>query len=304
LTLRKAVPAHKRGVGYVFQDARLFPHLNVRGNLDYAHKRARHEPARYSLDDVANVLDLQPLFGRQTGQLSGGERQRVALGRALLARPRLMLMDEPLAALDTRRKSEILPYIARLPRVFGIPVLSVTHALDEVTQLCDRVVALGDGRIVATGGVAETLERLDGLGVLGRFEAGVAVHGRIVTTDPDLHITRVDLGGAFLDVPEIRQSVGSDVRLRIRARDVSLALVRPEGISMRNILPATVLQVTEEPATAFAEVLLDVSGQHVRARITRAAVRDMGLHVGKSVFALLKAVAFDRQALPRPERAT
>jgi len=303
LTPRRALPAHKRGVGYVFQDARLFPHLNVRGNLDYAHKRAAREPARYSFDDVAEVLDLSPLFARSAGQLSGGERQRVALGRALLSRPRLMLMDEPLAALDTRRKAEILPYIARLPRAFGIPVLYVTHALDEVTQLCDRVVALGDGRIVAAGGVAETLERLDVMGVLGRFEAGVALNGQIIGTDRDLHLTRVDLGGVVLDVPEIRQDIGSPVRLRIRARDVSVGTIRPEGISMRNILPATVLEVQEEPATAFAEVVMDVSGQHLRARITRAAVRDLGLQVGQPVFALLKAVAFDRQALPRPDRA-
>jgi len=300
---RSFLAPHRRGVGYVFQDARLFPHLTVRGNLDYAHKRAADFPARYAFDDVVEVLDLAPLLDRRAPQLSGGEKQRVAIGRTLLARPRLLLMDEPLAALDTRRKGEILPYIRRLPSAFGVPVIYVTHALEEVTQLCDRIVALSEGRIAATGGVAETLERLDLSGVQGRFEAGTVLTGRMIAQDKTLHLSRVDLGGVHIEVPQIGLAAGNDIRLRVRARDVSLALTRPEGISIRNALDARLLSIESEPATAFAEVLLEVAGQHLRARVTRAAIADLGLSEGQSVVALVKAVSFDRQALPRDKRA-
>ncbi|MDO9527381.1 MAG: molybdenum ABC transporter ATP-binding protein [Gemmobacter sp.] len=300
---RAFVAPYRRGVGFVFQDARLFPHLTAQGNLDYAHRRAAREPARYSFDDVVDVLDLAPLFTRRTGQLSGGERQRVAIGRTLLARPRLLLMDEPLAALDTKRKAEILPYIARLPQAFGLPIIYVTHALAEVTQICDRIVALDGGRVVATGGVAETLERLDLAGVQGRFEAGAVLTGHVAGQDPQLHLSRVDLGGTVLEVPEIGLSIGDQVRLRVRARDVSLALTRLDGLSIRNQLAARVLTITPEHDTAYAEVLLDLGPQHLRARITRAAVQALGLLEGQEVTALIKSVAFDRQALPRPDRA-
>ncbi|MAU52037.1 MAG: molybdenum ABC transporter ATP-binding protein [Roseovarius sp.] len=300
---RRFLPPHRRGVGYVFQDARLFPHLSVRGNLDYAHGRAAARAARYSYGDVLDALDLGPLLARRVTDLSGGETQRVAIGRTLLARPRLLLMDEPLAALDTRRKGAIMPYIRRLPEVFGVPVIYVTHALEEVTQLCDRIVALSEGRIVAAGGVAETLERLDLAEVQGRFEAGAILTGRIVAQDRALHLSRVDLGGVQVEVPQIALAKGAQVRLRVRARDVALALERPRGLSMRNCLEARLMSITPEPATAFAEVLLDVAGQHLRARITRAAVADLGLAGGQAVLALIKAVSFDRQALPRDRSA-
>lgn len=299
---RAHVAPHLRGVGYVFQDARLFPHLTARGNLDYAHKRSARVKARYSFDDVVDVLDLAPLFARRATQLSGGERQRVAIGRTLLARPRLLLMDEPLAALDTRRKGEILPYITRLPTAFDIPIIYVTHALEEVTQLGDRIVALASGRVVAAGGVAETLERLDLTDALGRFEAGTVLSGRVAAQDAALHMTQVDLGGAMLEVPEIGLTQGAEVRLRVRARDVSLARSRPEGLSIRNILAAHVVTIMAETETAYAEVLLDLNGQHLRARITRAAVQDLELVEGGPTFALIKSVSFDRQALPRPRQ--
>lgn len=300
---RSFLAPHRRGVGYVFQDARLFSHLTARGNLDYAHRRAAGMPARYSFDDVVDVLDLAPLFDRRATELSGGERQRVAIGRTLLTRPRLLLMDEPLAALDTRRKGEIVPHIGRLPEAFDVPVIYVTHALEEVTQLADRIVALAGGRVVATGGVAETLERLDLGAVLGRFEAGVVLVGRIAATDAEMHLTRVDLGGAVLEVPRILRQMGDEVRVRVRARDVALARGCPEGLSIRNRLPARVLGIAPEAGTAYAEVLLEVAGQHLRARITRAAVRDLALGEGQPVLALVKSVAFDRQALPRPRGA-
>ncbi|KPP88653.1 MAG: molybdate ABC transporter, ATP-binding protein [Rhodobacteraceae bacterium HLUCCO07] len=298
---RRRLAPHLRGVGYVFQDARLFPHLSARGNLDYAHKRAADVPAHYGFDDVVDILDLAPLFDRRAAQLSGGERQRVAIGRTMLARPRLLLMDEPLAALDTRRKAEILPYVSRLATAFDIPIIYVTHALEEVTQLCDRIVALSAGQIVATGGVAEVLERLDLADVQGRFEAGSMLRGHVAAQDTALHLTRVELGGFALEVPEIGLTPGAEVRLRVRARDVSLARSRPEGLSIRNILDARVLSISEEPDTAHAELLLDLGGQNLRARITRAAVRELGLVQGAQTFALVKSVSFDRQAWPRAD---
>jgi molybdate transport system ATP-binding protein len=163
------VPPHLRGVGYVFQDARLFPHLSVEGNLRYAARRSAGIDHRIAFDDVVAALDLGPLLSRRTGALSGGERQRVAMGRTLLARPRLLLMDEPLAALDIQRKAEILPYIERLPERFGVAVIYVTHAIDEVVRLARRMVVLGAGRKIADGSVAEVLERLDIQPATGRF---------------------------------------------------------------------------------------------------------------------------------------
>lgn len=300
---RAFVPAHRRGVGYVFQDARLFPHLSVAGNLRYADRRAPANAGRIAFDDVVRALDLGPLLERRTNALSGGERQRVAIGRTLLTRPRLLLMDEPLAALDVRRKAEILPYVGRLPGTFGVPILYVTHSLDEVTRLADRIVVLSDGHLRAAGDAAEVLERLDLQPETGRFEAGVALTGRIVGHDSAFRLTRVALDGQLIEVPEVDLPEGAKVRLRVRARDVALAVRRPEGISIRNLLAGHVAEIVEEPDTAFAETLIDLGGQRLRARLTRASVAELALTPGKPVFALIKSIAFDRRALTGPRQA-
>lgn len=294
------VAPHLRGVGYVFQDARLFGHLSVRGNLRFAEKRARGPGPAF--DDVTEALGIEPLLDRRTGALSGGERQRVAIARTLLSRPRLLMLDEPLAALDLRRKAAILPYIAALPDRFGIPTIYVTHALDEVTQLAGRIVALRDGRVVAHGGVGEVLERLDIEPLAGRFEAGVALDVVVTGQDAAFHLTVLEHHGQRLIMPGLDLPVGAHVRLRIRARDVSLALGRPEGISIRNMLDGTVSAIAAEPDTAFAEVLVDIGGAQIRARLTRLAVADLGLAAGARVVALVKSVAFDRRAIA-PVRA-
>lgn len=294
------LPAHRRGVGMVFQDARLFEHMNVRANLAYAEKRARAERPRYGFDDVVEALGLAPLLARAPGRLSGGERQLVAIGRALLARPRLLLMDEPLAALDTRRKAKLLPFIARLPETFAIPILHVTHALEEVTQISDRIVALAEGKVRAAGDVAATLERLDLGDVQGHFEAGAVLTGRVIAHEAALCLTRVDLGGgAVLEMPRIDLEPGAAIRMRIRARDVALAHTPLAGLSIRNQLAARVLAIAPEADTAFAEIRLAIGTQHLRARITRASLSDLALGEGQEVVALIKSVAFDRQALPR-----
>jgi len=290
------LPAHKRRVGYVFQDTRLFAHLDVAANLRYAAKRSRS----LRFDDVVKVLDLAPLLARQVAELSGGERQRVAIGRTLLSDPRLLLMDEPLAALDRSRKARLLPYISRLPEAFGTPVIYVTHSVEEVTRLADAMVVLSKGRVLATGGVADTLARLDIAEASGKFEAGAVVRAKVVAQDEIYLLTQLEVAGQALSMPGSQVDLGAELRLRIRARDVALAIERPAGLSIRNVLKGRILEIEEEAETAFAEVLVDIGdGQRVRARITRASVVELGLTVGQQVFALVKSVSFDRRALPK-----
>jgi molybdate transport system ATP-binding protein len=291
------VPPHKRGVGYVFQDVRLFPHLTVAGNLRYAEKRSRRAGNEIDIEGVAAALDLAPLMHRRPHSLSGGERQRVAIGRTLLTRPRLLLMDEPLAALDIRRKAEILPYIERLPQMFGVPIIYVTHSIDEVTRLAERMLVLASGRKISYGPVSEALERLDLQPIAGRFEAGVVLTARVKRHDPKYRLTHLDHHGKEILMPMADLAVGSEVRLRIRARDVALATKAPEEISIRNVLPGIIADILEEPETAFAETLVDIGGARIRARVTRSAVADLALTPGKPVFVLFKSIAFDRRAL-------
>jgi molybdate transport system ATP-binding protein len=283
-------------VGYVFQDARLFPHLSVEGNLRYAARRSSRMDQRVGMDDVVAALDLRPLLTRRTTSLSGGERQRVAIGRTLLTRPRLLLMDEPLAALDVRRKAEILPYIERLPAVFGIPVIYVTHAIDEVARLARHMVVLSAGRKLADGAVTEVLERLDLQSATGGFEDGVVLATRVVDHDETFHLTRLDHHGQRIEIPRVDLPVGSEIRLHVRSRDVSLATVRPQGISVRNIIAGTLVQIEATPASAYAEALVDVGGARLRARITRAAAAELALAPGMAVYALVKSVAFSPPA--------
>jgi len=292
---RRFVAPHRRGVGYVFQDARLFGHLTVAGNLRYARRRAPEEGATMVTGDVAERLQIAHLLKRRPATLSGGERQRVAIARTLLSKPGLLLLDEPLASLDSQARAEILPLIARLPTAFGIPVIHVTHSVAEVTELADRMLVLSEGRKIAAGGVAECLEGADILPATGRFEAGTALEAHIAAHDPEMGLSRAAAGGYMLEIPEVDLPVGTRIRLRIRARDVSVALKRPEGTSIRNILPGRICSLKGEPGTAFTEVLIDIGSGRIRARITRASVADLELREDMSVFALVKSVSFDRR---------
>lgn len=289
----RATPPHRRSIGYVFQEARLFGHMTVAGNLRFAARRARAD-----LAPTVAALDLEPLLARRPATLSGGERQRVAIGRALLTRPKLMLMDEPMAALDLRRKAALIPAIAALPREFGVKVIYVAHALEEVTQLADRMVVLDQGRLRAHGPTDEVLARLDLAAQTGRFEAGALVSARVLSHDPHWKMTRLALCGATLSTPMLAAEPGETVRLRIRARDVSLALRRPEGTSIRNALPGVVTEISAEPDSPYAETRIDLGGQVLRARITRQSVAELGLDAGVRVVALVKGATFDRRALP------
>ena len=298
------VPAHQRGAGLVFQSARLFDQLNVRGNLSYAARRAPGGPEQAGLDDLAGAMGITHLLDRHPATLSGGESQRVAMARCLLSRPRLLLLDEPLASLDQGAKADILPLIADLPGRFGLPVLYVTHSLEEVTRLADHMVVLEQGRVIAAGSVADCLDRAEILPATGRFEASALLEGRVEAVDLALQITTVSVGDVHLETPGTTIPPGADVRMRIRARDVSLALTEPKGLSIRNAIPGTITAIYEEPDTAFAEVTVDIGAGSVRARITRASLNDLGLTEAKPVYALIKSVSFDRRLLAGGTKGT
>jgi len=287
---------HKRPIGYVFQEASLFPHLSVSGNLLYGAKRAKGE-AVLTFDEVVALLGLAPLLTRAPRRLSGGERQRVALGRALLSQPRLLLLDEPLSGLDRAAKDEILPYFEALHERLAIPMLYVSHDIAEVARLADHMVLMNAGEVHASGTVAEVLERIDLGPETGRFEAGVLLTGRVTGHDLAYRLTRLDLAGQALTIPYNALPPGQEVRLRVRARDVSLATERPKGISIRNILEGRIERIAAEPDTAYAETLIAIGGRvRLRARVTREAIAELGLAPGRPVFALVKSISFDRRA--------
>jgi molybdate transport system ATP-binding protein len=289
------VAAHRRRIGYVFQEGRLLPHLTVRQNLLFG-RRFAHGPGAVTLDKVTELLGLAALLQRRPHDLSGGEKQRVAIGRALLADPLLLLMDEPLAALDAPRKSEILYYIERLRDEVGVPIVYVSHSLDEVVRLADTVVVMSEGRVLDSGPVDETMARMELRPYLGRFEGGAVIEARVAEQDLEMGLARLDFPGGALYAPDVDALVGERVRVRIRARDVSLATVLPEAISMLNVLPGT-LRALGESAGASVDVQIDVAGTILLARVTRKSVAALGLAPGRPVFALVKAVAIDRHSV-------
>ncbi len=294
------IPPYDRPVGMLFQDARLFAHLDVAANLAFAERRSKSRAFGLSEREIIDSLDLGPLLHRQVDGLSGGERQRVALGRTLLRRPQWLLLDEPLSALDAERKDEILPYLETLPGRLGIPTLYVSHALDEVVQLADRMLVLADGAVQMHGATVDVVERLDLQPFTGRFSAGVLLQGAVVRHDARLRVTEVAVGNQRLTLPfNDELAPGHTVRLRIRARDVAVATARPQDISIRNILPGRISELVDDHRSAFVEayISLDEVPEHerVRARLTRAAVEDLKLAPGVAVFALVKSVSFDRR---------
>jgi len=292
---RVDVPVHRRRLGCVFQEARLFPHMTVRGNLAYGRRRdAGGEGADAGDPDrVAGLLGLEGLLDRRPASLSGGERQRVAIGRALLTRPRLLLMDEPLASLDAARKAEIVPYLERLRDETAVPIVYVSHSVDEVTRLARTVVLMSEGRVAAVGAVAEIMGRLDLRPLTGRFEAGSVLDAVVVGHEPAWHLTRLAVAGQTVRVPRLAAHPGTTVRLRVRARDGALALTPPADASILNVLAATVRTVRAETG-AHAEIGLDLGdGAGLSARITRLSAETLGLAPGKPVHALVKSVALD-----------
>ena len=282
------LPPHRRRMGYVFQDGRLFPHLTVRQNLLYGRWFAPKKTGA-ELGRIADLLGIGGLLDRRPGGLSGGEKQRVAIGRAILSNPRLLLMDEPLAALDEGRKAEILPYLERLRDELGLPILYVSHSVAEVARLATTVVLLEAGRVVAAGPAAEVLADPAMAPVMGLREAGAMITARLVGQDGD-GLTRFETGGGPLWLPQVGAAKGSVLRLRILAQDVMLAVERPRGISALNVLSGRVEEVRmgEGPG---AMVRVRVGEEVLLARITRRSVGALDLAPGKPVFAVLKAVS-------------
>jgi molybdate transport system ATP-binding protein len=285
------VPTHKRPLGYVFQEASLFPHLSVRANLEYGLKRIAPSERKVPLEQVVDWLGLSHLIERgDPAKLSGGERQRVAIGRALLTSPRILLMDEPLSALDTSSKQEILPYLERLHRELEIPVLYVSHAMDEVTRLADHLVLLQQGSVIASGALHETLARLD-LPLAHFDDAGAVIEAAVAQHDEIYHLTRLDFPGGNLWVGRVDQPFGTQVRARVLARDVSIATQQPHGSSINNILAARISEIRDE-GTDKVNVLLAVGDTQVLlSRITRRSRDLLNLAVGMEVFAQVKSVA-------------
>jgi len=290
------IAAERRRVGYVFQEARLFPHLTVRSNLMYGYALA-HEPDRYVRpEQIVSMLGLQSLLERRPGDLSGGEKQRVAIGRALLSSPRLLLLDEPLASLDNVRKGEILQHIEMLRDEFRIPMIYVSHTIEEVTRLADSMVVLSHGAVIAAGAVGDIMSRIELAPYTGRFEAGAVIETKVAAHDLDYDLTRLDFSGGQLYVSNLDALIGEPVRVRIRARDVAIALQPPPQASFLNVLKGCIDQVPRVEG-AIVDVRMAVGGVPLLARVTRRSVENLGLAQGKEVYALVKAVSLDRHSV-------
>lgn len=284
------IPPERRRIGLVFQDARLFPHMSVSANLLYGFRRS--PGGAIGFDEVVELLGLPALLPRRPYSLSGGERQRVAIGRALLSQPLLLAMDEPLASLDAQRKAEILPYLARLRRGLKLPILYVTHALDEVARLADTLVLIRAGHVLDAGPLQELIGRAD-LPLAQRDDAASVLVAEVLSHDPARQLTTLAAGGRHLLVPLLQVSPGSPVRVRIPAREVILAAEEPRGISVHNVIAGTVRAVVADPArhAALVEVQLEAAG--LLARVTLDAVTRLGLAPGARVLALIKSMAIE-----------
>jgi molybdate transport system ATP-binding protein len=285
-----------RRVGYVFQEGLLFPHLSVRRNLSYGERLVPVKERFVDRDRVVALLGLATLMDRHPATLSGGEKQRVAIGRALLASPRILLMDEPLSSLDAARKSEILQYVELLRDELKLPIVYVSHVIEEVTRLADSLVMISDGKVVAAGPVAELLSRPEAQAYSGRYDAGAVIEARVARHDERFGLSVLAFDGGELVVPNVDALPGEPVRARIRSRDVSLALEHPNRVSIQNIFAASVVSLDGEFG-AIVDVQLRVGKTQLAARVTRKAATELGLAPGMKVFAMVKAVSIDRRSV-------
>jgi len=293
------VPAHRRRVGYVFQEGRLFPHFSVRQNLLYGRWFAPKAPPKAlgggEFDQVVGLLGIDRLLARRPAHLSGGEKQRVAIGRALLTRPRILVMDEPLAALDEGRRAEIFPYIERLRDEMRVPIVYVSHSIAEVARLATTLVVLSEGKVAAIGPTAQVMGRIDLFPLTGRAEAGAILATRVAAHEAGFGLTILRAAAGELRVPHVDLPIGAALRVRIRARDVMIALAPPEGLSALNVLPGTIAEIAAGDGP-IVQMRLDCAGEALVARLTRRSVETLGLIPGLKVHAVIKSIAFDHHA--------
>ncbi len=283
------VPPHKRHLGYVFQDARLFPHLSVATNLQFGNKRAPQPAAARDAERLIALLGLEALLERKPAGLSGGERQRVAIGRALLSQPELLLLDEPLASLDAARRAEILPYLERLRDELDIPMLYVSHAVEEVARIADRVVLLDNGQVTENAETSEVLARFDA----SPGDPGAVIRARIYEHDAAYGLTHLAIETGSITVPRLDAEIGTEVRLRIRAQDVLLATKAPEGISANTVLPG-VVETIGEPMGPLLDVRVRSGDTRLIARITVKSAERLELAPGRQIFAIIKTATLLR----------
>jgi molybdate transport system ATP-binding protein len=295
---RLRVPPERRRIGYVFQDARLFPHLNVAANLKYGEARAAGH--RYvSLDAVAGLLDLGGLMDRRTHRLSGGERQRVAIGRALLSQPALLLLDEPLASLDAARREEVLPYLETLRDQWAIPMVYVSHDFDEVLRLATYLVLMDSGRTIAQGGIADMSLNKDLRSIIGADAVGAIVDGTALGLDPSSGLMRVKVGHGELTLHTTKAAAGTTLRVQLLARDLIVATRAPQHLSVRNTLTGIITSVSSDDADSDL-IAIDIGGTVIMARVTKAATSELALKAGLPVWALVKAVSLRSHSLAAP----
>lgn len=287
------LPTHKRPLAYVFQEASLFPHLSARGNLKYAIKRSSSSFDAELYNSVVSILGIHSLLDRKPSQLSGGERQRVAIARALLIQPELLLMDEPLAALDHARKQEILPYLERVTRSVDIPVIYVSHAPQEIARLADHVVLMDEGHVTAAGPVAEVFSRID-LPEITQDQAGAVITAQITERDAQWHLMRVKFNGGELWLRDNGEDIGRNVRIRIDAKDISLAKTDHTDSSILNRLPVTVCETRADPDDAMLIARLSCGNEFLVARVTRLSAHKLELSKGQKLWAQIKSAAIVR----------
>ncbi len=291
------LPAEKRRIGYVFQDARLFPHLDVRANLRYGEKRSPAGEPQIPFDEVVELLGLATLLARRPRQLSGGERQRVAFGRALLCRPQLLLLDEPLASLDLARREELLPYLERLRDRLSIPMIYVSHQFEEVLRLATHVVLLRAGSVLAQGDVVAVSRNPELRTMIGADALGAAVEGEIDSIEPATGFARVRVGGGRLSIQSEGLTAGQRVRVQLLARDLILATEPPRGLSVRNVLEGTLVGIV--PDIGQTQVVeIDIGGPRLIAQVTANASAELGLSAGRRVWVLVKTVSLRGHVYP------
>lgn len=284
------VPTWRRSLGYVFQEPSLFAHLDVRGNVEFGLRRMRSQQAQQTLDEAIGLLGIHDLLHRRPQQLSGGERQRVAIARAIATRPKLLLLDEPLASLDLARRREILPWLERLRHELGIPMLYVTHSADEVARLADQLVVLARGRVTASGPVAQVMSAIVNP-ALDAEDIGALLTGQVGQLDAPWHLARIDFAGGSVWIRDSGLSQGRAVRIRILARDVSIATTEPDNTSIQNQLPCTIDSISADTHPSQALVRLRCGDSVLLARITRRAVEALALTESMPVWAQVKSVA-------------